>query len=68
MSFIDRAKKFGANAMLGLFVANGGRFDRVAEGLKVEAVDSIKGSVTCSLTVRRNTILCPAAVRARPFA
>lgn len=37
-------------------MANGGRFDRVAEGLRVESVDSAAGRVTCSLTVHEGVL------------
>ena len=49
MSFIDKVKAAGANAMLGVFTNTGDRFDRVLSDLNVKRVGS--GSVTCELTV-----------------
>jgi acyl-coenzyme A thioesterase 13 len=50
-SFIDRVKRAGANAMLGMFVTTGLKFDRVLEGMEVTRVDSKAGEVECVLAV-----------------
>jgi hypothetical protein len=49
ISFVEKVKVHGANALLGLFTQTGERFDRVLKGLNVVRVGS--GSVTCELTV-----------------
>ncbi len=51
ISFIEKVKVHGANAMLGFFTGSE-RFDRVLEGLNVTRVGS--GNVTCELTVGSN--------------
>eukprot|EP00939_MAST-03C_sp_MAST-3C-sp1_P000658 g658.t1 len=51
-SFIQRAKAAGANALLGTFLTNSGRFDSCLKGMDVEKIES--GSVTCSLEVEKH--------------
>src|SRR5579883_3078717 len=46
LSFIERAKIHGANALLGYFTSTNG-FDACIKGLKVDKID--KGQVICSL-------------------
>lgn len=49
LSFIERVRVFGANALLGAFLHKGG-FDRVLEGLVVEKIS--QGSVQCRFVVK----------------
>ena len=51
LSFISKAKAMGANALLGAFITNSGRFDESLKGLKVEKME--KGEVECTLTVEK---------------
>lgn len=48
-SFIDRVKRLGANAMLGVFMNTGKRFDRTLDGMKVTRIGD--GYVECELLV-----------------
>jgi acyl-coenzyme A thioesterase 13 len=47
--FMARCAALGAQALLGVFIHTGNRFDRTLEGLEVVSVGS--GKVTCSLVV-----------------
>lgn len=49
MSFVDRVKAAGANAMLGVFTSTGERFDRALAGMNVTKISL--GAVTCELVV-----------------
>lgn len=49
VSFIDRAKAGGANALLGAFTYRSKRFDRCMRALRIEKVG--KGEIECSLVV-----------------
>jgi len=51
MSFIDKAKAFGANVLLGAFTHVGYRFDRVLGDLRVDKIDTKNGRVTCTMPV-----------------
>jgi len=51
LSFIDKAKAKGANAILGLFTTTSG-FDSCMKGLRVEKIET--GKVICSLQVTKN--------------
>eukprot|EP00054_Salpingoeca_dolichothecata_P012328 m.68414 g.68414 ORF g.68414 m.68414 type:complete len:164 (+) comp19892_c0_seq2:76-567(+) len=51
LSFIELAKKAGANALLGTFISRGG-FDKCMTGLAIEKIGT--GHVTCSLTVDKS--------------
>lgn len=51
MSFISKVKAAGANALLGGFIINEGRFDGCMKGLKVVEVG--KGNVTAHLRVEK---------------
>jgi len=53
MSFIEKCKVFGANALLGIFVANEG-FDATVAGLKVERISS--GQIDCTLEVHEGVL------------
>jgi len=53
MSFVDRVKVYGANALLGHFTSKGG-FDKCVEDLRVEKISS--GVVECSFPVTPKTI------------
>lgn len=50
-SFIDRAKRMGASALLGSFINTGVRFDRVLQGMEITRLDSSRGEVECELDV-----------------
>jgi acyl-coenzyme A thioesterase 13 len=50
--FIAMAKRGGANALLGLFLATD-RFDSSLKGLKVDSIDTVNGAVRCSFTATR---------------
>ena len=50
-SFISKAKAMGANALLGAFMTNSGRFDESLSDLKVEKMEG--GEVECSLRVTK---------------
>jgi acyl-coenzyme A thioesterase 13 len=52
MSFIDKAKAYGANALLGLYTHRGDRFDTCLKSMKVDKIGD--GIVTCSLPVDRH--------------
>ena len=54
-SFISKAKAMGANALLGAFITNSGRFDESLKDLKVQKMD--KGEVECTSSVR-DSITC----------
>ena len=51
LSFISKAKAMGANALLGAFITNSGRFDESLKGLNVERME--KGEVECTLKVEK---------------
>jgi len=52
LSFVERCKIGGANALLGMFTSKGG-FDKCVEGLVVERIS--KGTVECSFVVSKGT-------------
>lgn len=49
LTYIQRAKLFGANALLGTYLSSGARFDRVLDGMQVTDIKS--GFVRCELPV-----------------
>ena len=51
MSFIEKAKAFGANALLGAFTHVGNRFDRTLANMEILQLDTAKGRVLCRLPV-----------------
>jgi len=51
MSFIDKAKTFGANVLIGAFTHVGNRFDRTLKDLHVDAIDTSNKTVVCTLPV-----------------
>lgn len=51
MSFIERAKLFGVNSLLGLYIGSGTRFDSVLDDTDFRVLSIEEGKVVCEMTV-----------------
>ena len=56
LPFIERAKLYGANALIGTFLTTESKFDRVLKGLEITRMDTASGEVEATIDVTEGLI------------